>query len=216
MKILKFLSSLLFFKTHLHNIMLDDALDKKQLFTFELREHNPKFLLGILCIIGCPVQLVSKVFWDCICVDTHLPHFDVLTHAVIRSCVLHIHLSNICWGLLILSSYLKPFIVQKFAEVCYSVFVEHSSFKSLLNLRKAYIFHEFAEGLLSICVCWIFKILLCIKPSYFSAFSLENMCDSWCMHQTWLSSSAAIVPQIKFTGLCSSASAVPWSESTEM
>ena len=132
------------------------------------------------------------------------------------SCVLHIHLSNICWGLLILSSYLKPFIVQKFAEVCYSVFVKHSSFKSLLNLRKAYIFHEFAEGLLSICVCWIFKILLCIKPSYFSAFSLENMCDSWCMHQTWLSSSAAIVPQIKFTGLCSSASAVPWSESTEM
>ena len=49
--------------------MLDDALDKKQLFTFELREHNPKFLLGILCIIGCPVQLVSKVFWDCICVQ---------------------------------------------------------------------------------------------------------------------------------------------------
>ena len=38
-------------------------------------------------------------------------------------------------------------------EVFYSVFVKRSSFKSLLNLRKAYIFQEFAEGLLSICVC---------------------------------------------------------------
>ena len=42
--------------------MFDDALNKKQFFMFELREHNPKFLLGILCIIGCPVQLVSKFF----------------------------------------------------------------------------------------------------------------------------------------------------------
>ena len=61
-----------------------------------------------------------------------LPHFDVLTHVLIR---------------------MSPtFIFQTFAEVCYSVFVKRSSFKSLLNLRKAYIFQEFAEGLLSICV----------------------------------------------------------------
>ena len=46
-----------------------------------------------------------------------LPHFDVLTHMVIRV----------------------------------------SSAFSLLNLRKAYIFQEFAEGLLSICVCWFFQ-----------------------------------------------------------
>ena len=75
-------------------------------------------------------------------VDTHLPrfealayvlpHFDALTHVVIR-----------------VSS---AFIFQTFAEVCYSVFIKRSSFKSLLNLRKAYIFQEFAEGLLSICV----------------------------------------------------------------
>ena len=49
-----------------------------------------------------------------------LPHFDVLTHVVIR-----------------VSSAL---IFQTFAEVCYSVFVNRSSFKSVLNLRKAYIF----------------------------------------------------------------------------
>ena len=63
-------------------------------------------------------------------VDTHLrrfealayvlPHFDALTHLVIR-----------------VSS---AFIFQTFAEVCYSVFVNRSSFKSVLNFRKAYIF----------------------------------------------------------------------------
>ena len=63
-------------------------------------------------------------------VDTHLPrfealayvlpHFDALTHLVIR-----------------VSS---AFIFQMFAEVCYSVFVKRSSFKRVLNLRKAYIF----------------------------------------------------------------------------
>ena len=49
-----------------------------------------------------------------------LPHFDAQTHVVIR-----------------VSS---AFIFQTFAEVCYSVFVNRSSFKSVLNLRKAYIF----------------------------------------------------------------------------
>ena len=63
-------------------------------------------------------------------VDTHLPrfealayvlpHFDALTHLVIR-----------------VSS---AFIFQTFAEVCYSVFVNRSSYKSVLNFRKAYIF----------------------------------------------------------------------------
>ena len=58
------------------------------------------------------------------------------------------------------------------------------------------------------------KILLWIKPSY---FSLENACYSWCMHQTGLFSSASVVPQSKFTGeLWSSASVVPQSKSTEL
>ena len=68
-------------------------------------------------------------------VDTHLPrfealayvlpHFDALTHVVIR-----------------VSS---AFIFQTFAEVCYSVFLNCSSFKSVLNLRKAYIFKSFLK-----------------------------------------------------------------------
>ena len=49
-----------------------------------------------------------------------LPHFEALTHLVIR-----------------VSS---AFIFQTFAEVCYFVFVNRSSFKSVLNFRKAYIF----------------------------------------------------------------------------
>ena len=63
-------------------------------------------------------------------VDTHLPHFealayilphfDTLTHLVIRVSSL--------------------FIFQTFTEVCYSVFVNRSSFKSVLHFCKAFIF----------------------------------------------------------------------------
>ena len=76
-------------------------------------------MLGVLCIVRCPVQLIREVFRVCIfdvvvvVVDTHLPrfealayvlpHFDALTHLVIR-----------------VSS---AFIFQTFAQVCYSVFV---------------------------------------------------------------------------------------------
>ena len=76
-------------------------------------------MLGVLCIVRCPVQLIREVFRVCIfdvvvvVVGTHLPrfealayvlpHFDALTHLVIR-----------------VSS---AFIFQTFAEVCYSVFV---------------------------------------------------------------------------------------------
>ena len=90
-------------------------------------------MLGVLYIIGFPVQLIRKVFsrlHSSVVVDTHLrrfealaydlPHFDALTHVVIR-----------------VSS---TFIFETFAEVSYSVFVNRSSFKSVLNLRKAYIF----------------------------------------------------------------------------
>ena len=133
-----------------------------------------------LICVGCSVRYLmscainKRVFFEIafvVVVDTHLPrfealayvlpHFDALTHVVIR-----------------VSS---AFIFQTFAEVCYSVFVKRSSFKSLLNLRKAYIFQEFAEGLLSICVCWIFQNVHLSKVS------------------------AAVVPQSKSTEMWSSA-----------
>ena len=54
-------------------------------------------MLGVLGIVGCPVQLIREFFQDCIfvVVDTLLPrfealgyvlpHFDELTHMVIRA-----------------------------------------------------------------------------------------------------------------------------------
>ena len=107
--------------------------------------------------------------------------------------------------------------------LCSSYLALKESTKSihLLNLCWIFVKCTYFMSLLKVCYQSVFAeslklILLWIEPSYFSAFSLENMCDSWCMHQTGLSSSAAIVPQSKFTGLCSSASTVPWSISTEM
>ena len=96
---------------------------------------------------------------------------------------------------------------QTFAEVCYSVFVKRLSFKSLLNLRKAYIFQEFAEGLLSIGVCRIFQNVHVSKVSAAVVPQTKS---------TELGSSAAVVPQSKSTELCSSAAIVPESKSTEM
>ena len=51
-------------------------------------------MLGVLCIIGCPVQLIREVFFEiAFSSSTHLPrfealayvlpHFDALTHVVI-------------------------------------------------------------------------------------------------------------------------------------
>ena len=110
------------------------------IIAFKVREGNPLFLLGVLCIIDCPVQLIREVFWDCVCVDTHLPRFEVLAYVLPPfdansrgdSCVLGVHLWNVYLGL-------------------------------LFCLRKAYIFQAFAEGLLSLCVCWISKVLIFLK-----------------------------------------------------
>ena len=150
-----------------------------------------------LICVGCSVPywvscaIIEGGFFEIaffVVIDTHLPrlealayvlpHFDALTHVVIR-----------------VSS---AFIFQTFAEVCY---------KSVLNLRKAYIFKSllkvyYRSGFNESSKAFIFqsllkvytlsKILLWIKPSY---FSLENACYSWCMHQTRLFSSASVVPQ---------------------
>ena len=96
-----------------------------------------------------------------------LPHFDAIIHMLIRGS--------------------SAFIFQTFAEICYSVFVKHSSFTSLLNLLikrtyfksllkvydrsvfakyfKAFIFQKFRQPLchkvnLPSCVAWQ---LLCHK-----------------------------------------------------
>ena len=72
---------------------------------------------------------------------------------------------------------------------------------------KAFIFQTFA-------VKFYFGLSLHIFQRA-SSLSLENVCDSWCMHQTGFSS-AAVVPQSKFTELCSSAAVVSQSKFTEL
>ena len=76
------------------------------------------------------MQLIREVLRDCICVDTDLPRFEALAYVL----PLFDALTNV---VIRVSS---AFIFQTFAEVCYSVFVKRSSFKRVLNLRKAYIF----------------------------------------------------------------------------
>ena len=72
--------------------------------------------------------------------------------------------------------------------------------------NKAFIFQKFA-------VKFYFRLNLHIFQ-HDSSLSLENVCNSWC-DQTGFSS-AAVVPQSKFTALGSSAAVVPQSKSTEM
>ena len=63
-------------------------------------------------------------------IDTHLPRFEALAYVLP-------HFNALTHVVICVSS---AFIFQTFAEVCYSVFVNRLSFKSVLNLRKAYIF----------------------------------------------------------------------------
>ena len=76
-----------------------DLISSQVKKTCQQRFHcvrGTRFVLGFLCNIGCPVQLIREVFFEIafvVVVDTHLPrfealayvlpHFDELTHVVI-------------------------------------------------------------------------------------------------------------------------------------
>ena len=70
---------------------------------------------------------------------------------------------------------------------------------------KAFIFQEFA-------VKFYFGLSLHIFQ-HGSSLSLENVFDYWCMHQSGFSS-AAVMPQSKFTELCNSAAVLSQSKFT--
>ena len=78
--------------------------------------------------LSCPIK--KGVFLDCICIDTRLPRFETLAYVLP-------HFEALTLVVIRVSS---AFIFQTFAEVCYSVSVKRSSFKSVVNLLKAYIF----------------------------------------------------------------------------
>ena len=148
-------------------------------------------MLGVLCIIGYPVQLIREVFFrDCICVDTHLPcyetiayvlpHFDALTHMVI-------HVSSTLFVLL--------------KRTYWSVFV-----RCLLNLiRRLTPWVKFYFGL-------SLHIFSMVRHCLWKTCATPGAC----INETWLFSSAAVVPPSKSTELpSSSAAVVPQSKSTE-
>ena len=76
-------------------------------------------------------------------VDTHLPRFEALAYVLA-------HIDALTHLMIRVSS---AFIFQTVAEVGYSVFVNRSSFKSVLNFRKAYIF----KSLLKVCYRSVFN-----------------------------------------------------------
>ena len=65
-----------------------------------------------------------------------------------------------------------------------------------MSLLKVYYQSVFAESS-EPCCSFYFGLTLHIFQ-HGSSLSLENVWDSWCMHQTVLFSSAAVVPQRKF------------------
>ena len=181
-------------------------------------------MLGVLCIIGCPVQLIREVF-SILRSSSSSTRICLALRRLLTFCLTLMRYPT-WWFVCPLRSSFKRLLRS---AILISVFVNRSSFKSVLNLCKAYIFksllkvfyrsvfNESSKAFIFQSVLKVYtlsKILLWIKPSY---FSLENACYSWCMHQTGLFSSASVVPQSKFTGeLWSSASVVPQSKSTEL
>ena len=108
-------------------------------------------MLGVLCIIGRPVQLIREVFSR-----LHLPSTDI--------CL------TLRW-LLAFYLTLKCQLMRWF--VCPRRLSSKRLLRSAICLHKAYIFHEFAESVFvesSKAFNTLSKILLWIKPSYFSAW----------------------------------------------
>ena len=101
-------------------------------------------LLGVLCIIGCSVQLIREVF-------SRLHSSSTLICLALRRLLtfcLTLTRQLTWWFVCPRRSSFKRFL----RSATNSVFVNRSSFKSMLNFRKAYLFKSFPEGLLSICV----------------------------------------------------------------
>ena len=123
-----------------------------RIVAFEVRERNPYFVLGVLCIIWGPVQLIREVFSTLhLCRDRFAsPWGDCLCFASLwransygDSCVLGVYLSNLCWGLLFV--FVKRTYFKSLLKVYYrSVFVESS--KALNTLSNINVREIFCQG----------------------------------------------------------------------
>ena len=101
---------------------------------------------------------------------------------LLRSAILSsqiVHLLKVCW-IFVKRTYLRV-CWRSTIDLCLMNLPKCSSFKSVLKVNT------------------LSKILLWIKPSY---FSLENACYSWCMHQTGLFSSAPLCYKVNLPASC--------------
>ena len=104
------------------------------IYLIALRERNPLFVLGVLCIIGYPVQLIKDFFsrlhlcrhtfsslWgDCLRFVSHWS-----TNSRGDSSVPGVHFSNVFWDLLFVFVFVTSF--KSFPKVYYRpVFIESS------------------------------------------------------------------------------------------
>ena len=120
-------------------------------FAFEVREQTSN-----LCWVSCVIN--KGGFFEItfvVLVDRHLPRFEVLAYVLP-------HFDALTHMVILVSS---AFIFQTFAEVCYSVLVNRSSFKSVVILRKEYIF----KSLLKVYYRSVFN-------ESFKAFTLSKVC----------------------------------------
>ena len=139
--------------------------------------------MGVLCSIGCPVQSIREVFSSlhlrrhtCASVRVDCLRFASLWRANScgDSCVLGVHLLNVCWGVLFL------FVGVHISRVCWICgcwicqSVQHP--EKSFTLDYAFIF----SGMIRHCL-W----KMCVTPVA-------------CINETGLFSSAAVVPQSKY------------------
>ena len=96
-----------------------------------------------LISVGCPLQSIGKIFWDCICVNTHLPrfdtlayivpHFNALTHMVVPVLLNFSHLFldclrkvlfMCCLIVLVLKALFKFFLIVELASLLWHSFTD--------------------------------------------------------------------------------------------
>ena len=155
-------------------------------YMFCVRGTRTQPLICVGCSVPYWVSCAINKGGYFVVVDTHLPHFEVLAYVLSHFDALT-HL---------VFSVTLAFIFQRFAEVWYSVFVKRSSFKKFAESSWSVHRSVFAESsnpfiFQKFSIKFYFGLGLHIFQQGSSLY-LENVCDSWCMHQTGFSSAAFV------------------------
>ena len=146
---------------------------------------QPLIFVRLLCIVGRPVQLISEVFSVCMCRHTFASLWGAClcfaslwrTNSHGDSCVLSVHLSNVCWGLL--------FCLRQsvhLLKVCW-IYVKRTYFKSLLKVYYRSVFAESSKT-------FIFKKFrrpLCHNDRWDIKSFISAIAGEWFPYDRWTS-----------------------------